>query len=475
MSRSQSIATRARRFTIASALISLAVAFGIFYFAWQSFVIDQRTDELVRQVSALSRGLEAGDALETRDPSGIGETTEALSLRERLLKVQAGLIGATLLETDNRGTVQRATSGDVVPGERTIDIAALEATDIEGVRASVRDSETGRVTIVAAPLESGGWLVAAQPLREIVQAQRAIPGLLAASLAIALAIAFVTGTLFSRRLTAPLLRLGDAVQAVSKGDWGHQVDVEGDDEVAALAESFNAMSKRVAQAHEAQKAFVGDVSHELRTPITSIRGWSEALLDGTVTKAEEVERSLTVIADEARRLADLTSALLALSDLDAGATVFESKPIDVEELLAALELRHVHRTTKQNVALDVDRSVDGCQPIGDQERLLQAATVLVDNAMAYTPPGGRVRVRTACADNAWLLTVDDTGPGIPEESSEIVFDRFTRLDSSRSSQDGGSGLGLPMCRRLVEAMGGTVTLSTSDLGGACFAIRMPQG
>lgn len=475
MSRSSGIAVRATTFTVLTALVSLAVAFGLFYFAWQSFVVELRTDELARQVSAIGRGLEAGDAEEGREADALSGP------RGRLLDIQAGLIDATLLVTDGDGVVTRSTDAQAPVGELELDLEALDPSDVDGVRSAVRDGGAGRVVVVATELDQGGWLVAAQPLREVVQAQQGIWLLLGASLAVALIIALAAGTVLARRLTAPLLRLEEAAEAVTAGEWGRQVEVEGDDEVASLARSFNEMSERVARAYEAQKSFVGDVSHELRTPITSIRGWSEALLDGTVSEPVQIERSLNVIAQEALRLSELTSALLELSDLDAGVVEFERARINVPALLEAVDMRHALAADEAGVELvvasdDARQSLDdesASVPLGDQDRLLQALTVLVDNALAYTPQDGVVRVSVGAEGDLWLVAVDDSGPGVPPESREAVFERFARLETSRSTTGGGSGIGLAMCRRLVEAMDGTVGVTDSELGGARFEIRLP--
>jgi signal transduction histidine kinase len=333
----------------------------------------------------------------------------------------------------------------------------------------------GRLLLVAAklPEETGAsYLVASQPLSEVNQARLPAVYLFMISALLALAAAWFAGSWLARRITGPIVRLRGAAEAVTAGDWGHQVPVEGEEEVAALAESFNAMSSKVADAYAAQKDFVGDVSHELRTPITSIQGFAGALTDGTVTGEEERARYLCVIRDEAARLADLTSTLLALADLDAGNTRFADGPVSMSALAEALRSRYAPMAADAGITLEVADLAGS--PTGDESRLLQAVTVLVDNALAYTPAGGTVRVMTPAAPaGRWRLFVDDSGPGIPRDKREEVFRRFARLDPSRSKGAGGSGLGLAICRRLVELMRGRVWVEAGELGGARFVVDLP--
>jgi two-component system sensor histidine kinase BaeS len=289
---------------------------------------------------------------------------------------------------------------------------------------------------------------------------------------VALVVAAMLGSWLTRRVAGPLLRLTRGARAVSAGDWGAQVAVEGDDEVAELAGAFNEMSVRVAGAYLAQQSFVGDVSHELRTPITSIRGFSEAMLDGTIADDDGRRHAARVINEEAGRLADLTRALLALADLEAGTAEPAREAVDVDALADTLRARFGAAAAERGLKLEVEPGDD--RPLADPERLLQAASTIVENAMRHAPEHGRVRVRTSARGASWVLEVEDDGPGIAEGDRETVFGRFTRLDPSRSAAGGGSGLGLAICRRIVETMDGRVWVDASpDLGGARFTIELP--
>lgn len=458
--------TRRVRITVAAvAAVSVALTVVALYAVWLGSTISLRTAELSRQVYAIAQGMAtAGDVEPGAAPALTG-------LRAQLFEVEGRLLDARLVLVDGEGAVVHP-----LPAEGaavTYDVGRLTGEpDVRGVRTGVKAvSGAGRVIVVAAPV-GDGYLLAIQPLREAVPVLRtgALIGAMAALLAIAGA--WLAGGVAARRVTAPLVRLRDAAEAIAGGSWGRQVAVEGDAEVRALARSFNAMSARVHAAYSAQKEFVGDVSHELRTPITSIQGYAGALLDGMADTDEKRERFARIIRDEASRLMELTSTLLALADLDSGRVAVAREPIDITGLAEALRARHESSALALGIRFHVD-DLAGPAPCGDADRLLQVASALVSNALAYTPAGGEVRVSAEAQGGRWTLVVDDSGPGIPESERDRVFDRFTRLDPSRTPATGGFGLGLAICKRLAEAMGGSISAEDSPIGGARLVVDLP--
>ncbi len=466
-SRRGSIVGSTRLALVAVATLSALVVFAVFYTAWTRYTLSVRTTELSRQTVALARGLSVGGPLSSDGaPDGV---------REQLFRVQASLIGARLLVTDDEGTVRVASSGTGTETNK-VGIASLGAADENGARSAVRAIEgSGRVLVVAVPIDSsGGWLVALQPASEIAAAGSWVVILLFGSAAVAVLVAWGVASFLAHRLSAPMLRLRQGAEAIAGGEWGYQVAVEGDAEVASLAASFNSMSSRVADAYAAQKHFVGDVSHELRTPITSIQGFAGALLDGTVDDPETAQRFIGVIKQESHRLADLTATLLALADLDAGRVEIAREPVDTSVLAGSLQARHEVAAEASGHSLTIDGLDPGAQPLGDEARILQIASALITNALRYTPAGGDVSVSAEADSTHWRLLVDDSGPGIPPADRAQVFERFVRLDPSRSASGGGSGLGLSICSRLTDLMDGRIWADASPLGGARFVVELPR-
>jgi two-component system sensor histidine kinase BaeS len=180
----------------------------------------------------------------------------------------------------------------------------------------------------------------------------------------------------------------------------------------------------------------------------------------------------TVIRDESIRIAEVSDTLLAMAELDAGTVQFARTFVDNRLLADALRGRFAGVADQKGQRLGIELSADD-RALADQERLLQALTALVSNAVAYTPSGGTVMVTVGRRGGRVVFAVDDSGPGVPAERRAEVFGRFTRLESSRSARTGGAGLGLAICRRIIESMDGTVAVCDSELGGARFEIDLP--
>ena len=168
----------------------------------------------------------------------------------------------------------------------------------------------------------------------------------------------------------------------------------------------------------------------------------------------------------------MSETLLSLAQVESGALELARTPVDLAALATALKGRHAGSARDEDLVLVISIP-DEPRPLADLDHLVQAASALVANAIAYTPAGGTVRVYSAARGDRWQLSVDDTGPGIPAEQREAAFGRFARLDPRGGRDDKGSGLGLAICRRLVDLMGGSVWAEESDLGGARFVIELP--
>jgi two-component system, OmpR family, sensor kinase len=278
------------------------------------------------------------------------------------------------------------------------------------------------------------------------------------------ALAALLSFLLARRLLRPIDQLATATRRVAAGEPDVTVPVEGEDELADLGRSFNAMSSELGRAREAERSFLESVSHELKTPLTSIRGYAEALQEGAVNPAE----GGGVIAAEADRLERLVFDLLDLARLGRAGFTVEHRPIDLVAVGAAAVKRHLPRARELGVDLRSTGDNGACG-VGDEGRLLQATSNLVENALRLTPAGGQVEVRARPGS----IAVRDTGPGLAVEDLPHAFDRFYLYDRYRSERAVGSGLGLAIVKELTAAMGGEVSASVSPGGGAEFTIRIP--
>ena len=318
-----------------------------------------------------------------------------------------------------------------------------------------RETAAGRVILLRrASVRFAQW----KPFLEAL----GLAGIAGALLAVVLAAGL------ARRLTRPIHTLVAATGRLADGETEVTVPVSGDDELAGLGRSFNAMSAELARTREGQRVFLESVSHELKTPLTSVRGYAEALAEAAIGP-EEAGR---VIAAEAGRLQRLVSDLLDLARLGRADFSVEREPVDLAAVAAAAVTRHGVRARELGVALGHE---SGESPpvavLGDAGRLLQACSNLIENALRLTPPGGSVVV---ISDSDGVRVCDD-GPGLAEADLARAFERFYLYDRYRADPGRavGSGLGLAIVAQLVAAMGGTVRAENRPRGGACFAIRLP--
>jgi signal transduction histidine kinase len=375
--------------------------------------------------------------------SAVGGVPGALRAGDHVYRVGAGKLRRV------RPAVSRAVLSAVGPaadGEGTITVAG------RGLLYVARSTARGRVVLIRSlRLAFAEW----RPfLTSLV-----IAGLGGAALAALLSY------LLARRLLAPIDQLAGATRRVAAGESDVAVPVQGEDELAELGRSFNAMSSELERAREAQRSFLESVSHELKTPLTSIRGYAEALEEGAVSPAEGGR----VVGAEADRLQRLVFDLLDLARLGRAGFAVEHRRIDLAALGAAAVERHLPRARELGVDLHTTAG-NGSWGVGDEDRLLQATSNLIENALRLTPAGGEVQVHTAPG----MIAVRDTGPGLAAEDLPRAFDRFYLHDRYRSERSVGSGLGLAIVKELTAAMGGEVSAFGSPGGGAEFAIRIPE-
>lgn len=292
--------------------------------------------------------------------------------------------------------------------------------------------------------------------------------LLAGGLALAL------GTGMARRLLGPVEALTAAARRLEAGDLGQRVAVRSDDEIGQLAQAFNAMASSLERQQALRRNLVSDVAHELRTPLANLSGYLEALRDGVL---EPTAEQLASLHEEAGLLGRLVDDLQVLAQAEAGEQRLAPRPTPVEPLLR----QSLDAFQAQAAAKDQVLEAGLAEGLGvcclDPDRVAQILRNLLANALTHAPSGGRIGLearREEDAAGAWLhIVVADDGPGIAAEDQDKIFERFYRVDPSRSRDTGGSGLGLTIARQLAVAQGGSLTVDSRPGQGARFTLRLP--
>ncbi|HEY4189976.1 MAG TPA: HAMP domain-containing sensor histidine kinase [Candidatus Limnocylindrales bacterium] len=280
------------------------------------------------------------------------------------------------------------------------------------------------------------------------------------SITLVLAIAVGAGLLaavalaavLSRRLGRPLENIGAAARRVAAGDYAARVPRGGPEEVASLADSFNQMASSLEAGERQRTELITNAAHELRTPLTNLKGYLEGLRDGIVPADEATFASLS---EEVERLVRLAASLDTLSEAGRGATGGEIRPIDLTAAVRVAADLVAPGYERAGVTLDLDLP-GRLDAHTDPDAIAQVLGNLLQNAQRYTPSGGRVTVRIEPRPGDALVSVVNTGHGIPDADLPHVFERFYRVDKSRDRAHGGAGIGLAIVRQLVEAGGGRV-------------------
>ena len=288
---------------------------------------------------------------------------------------------------------------------------------------------------------------------------------------LAVGVAMVFTSFLSRRMSAPVRALTSAARRVGQGDFSQRVDVRGKDEVAELALTFNSMADDLTRAQELRRNLVADAAHELRTPLSNIRGYLEAVRDGLM---QPDAPTLNSVYEEVLLLSKLVEELQELSLADAGELKLFQQPEDISELIQKVASAVQPAIKAKGLSLTVGLA-DGlplCQI--DSQRIGQVLRNLLDNAVAHTPEGGAIAVTAVEQGDRVEVAVADTGEGIPPEHLPNVFERFYRVDKSRARATGGSGLGLTIAKRLVEAHGGKIVVQSEAGKGSRFAFTVSR-
>ncbi|MBP3452868.1 MAG: HAMP domain-containing histidine kinase [Clostridia bacterium] len=288
----------------------------------------------------------------------------------------------------------------------------------------------------------------------------------------AMSIAAALVFFYVRSVMRPLGDVTRAARAMADGNFNVRVSTEtGSPEITELSTAFNSMAGKLSEVESNRREFVANVSHELRSPITSISGFVEGMEDGTIP-AEEHPKYLALVGDETRRLSKLIGDLLALSRLERDDAALEWSEFDINEMLRRAIIRRVNDLESKRMEVECDFQLEPCLVRADSDRIEQVVVNLLDNAIKFTPQGGKITLTTGVDKDICTVVVQDNGVGIPPEDRGRVFDRFFTADRAHTAGKG-TGLGLSICQRIMEMHGQSLRLKDTEEGTA-FAFTLEK-
>ncbi|MDD3243703.1 MAG: ATP-binding protein [Eubacteriales bacterium] len=402
-------------------------------------------------------------------------------------KPQSGALEKTQEDTAQDGTAaqEEKPGAGTASGDRSD--PSMTAQEFEQYFSKVVQGETvtergvfgGRfsreVLTVGVPVQYGDGVVGAIFLHSRLETvQSELLGIYRRFGVAALALVIVGAALVfwvSRLVTKPLTQMNRAVDELAKGNFDKRVEARGHDEVGQLAQSFNTMAEELQRQEELRRGFVANVSHELRSPMTSVQGFAQGMLDGTIPEAEH-PKYLDVIVSETRRLNKLIRELLDLAQIESGKFPLNKQVFDINESLRRALIRFEARIDAKNADVDVDFNQDKAMVLADQDRIDQVITNLIDNAVKFLPEkGGCLSIWTHTADDKILVGIKDNGVGIPEEDQEYIWERFYKVDKSHTGKKG-TGLGLSIVKRILDQHGERITLQSRPGAGCAFVFSL---
>jgi two-component system sensor histidine kinase BaeS len=285
-------------------------------------------------------------------------------------------------------------------------------------------------------------------------------------------LAAVISLMLARRMTKPLSLLTQATHQLAAGTFTARVPVTSQDEMGQLARDFNSLALALEKSELTRRQWVADISHELRTPLAILRGEIEALQDGIRQPGQDTFQSLH---GEVLRLSRLVDDLYQVSLSDVGALSYRKTDLDLGAVLQETVDLYRPRFMSKEISLKLELSTSNSAPVfGDPERLHQLFANLLDNALKYTDSGGSLQIILQRHDRVVTVDFQDSAPAVSKEELGKLFDRLYRVESSRNRSTGGAGLGLTICRNVVEAHGGNISAQTSRLGGVWLRVELPE-
>lgn len=381
------------------------------------------------------------------------EQTDAQSqlAYERLLNSWGRFTMSDITITNRDGEVYDSTCGiSIVPAEQ------LEC--IKNDTVTVTKSDFGGfyehdVLTVAFPLHYKGNVIGSILFnRSVPELYRTVVELLVLflmSMLSSIAIAFIIVYIQAKKISAPIIKINKAAQNIAAGNFSERVDITTRDEIGQLASTFNFMASSIEKAEQNRQRFISDISHELRTPMTSISGFVQGMLDGTITDADR-DYYLQIVLEESTRLTKLVNDMLEMSKMQSEEFKLDIAPFNITELICTCLIEFEKKIEDKSLDVNVDFRPEKLITLGDKDQIKRVLINLLDNAVKFSHSGTTIDVNTWIEHGKAHVSVSNTGDGVKDEDLKYIFDRFYKTDKSREKDRTGAGLGLSLVKNIIR-------------------------
>lgn len=319
-----------------------------------------------------------------------------------------------------------------------------------------------------------GAVILSTPVPQIRETRASVFRYYIVSLIISVFISIILVSLLSRRIIKPLKEINEAAKVITSGDFDKKLDIRSKDEIGELATSFNQMVSALENLEKMRRDFIANVSHEIRTPMTSIKGFIDGILDGTIPP-EKQQFYLTIVRDESARLNKMVNDLLDLAKIEAGEMKLSMYYFDINELLRRCIINLEQLIVSKEIQVEADFEQDETVVFADRDAIERVVLNLLHNAVKFTPPGGVITVSTRELRDMISVSVKDTGAGMEREELVRIWDRFYKSDKSRSFDKSGTGLGLSIVKSIISEHHQDIKVESEPGKGTTFTFTLSRG
>ena len=334
------------------------------------------------------------------------------------------------------------------------------------------------VITVTAPVtynfSTKGYLLIHKPMTDIQKTRDSIMFPVSVTFLIIYLLSFVILLAFQFFVYRPLRKITEAATQYASGNLSYEIPVKTEDEMGYLSASLNYMSSQLRDMEDYQKKFVANVSHDFRSPLTSIKGYIEAIADGTIP-AEMQEKYLKIILFETERLTDLTHDLLTLNEFDTKDLLLDKKTFDIHEVIKNTAASFEGTCTQKKIAIELLFASKHLAVVADRRKIQQVLYNLIDNAIKFSEPDSEITIETTDRSDKISVSVKDYGTGIPRDALNKIWERFYKTDTSRGKDKKGTGLGLAIVKEVMQAHGENINVISTEGVGTEFIFSLPKG
>ncbi len=408
-----------------------------------------------------------------------GYFTEALSAADAQMQLTGMRIhlDSDIWLADSEGNIlQNSRHTSYVPPLKIDDFNPAEAGNSQYVIGNYHDYFPEKMLTVIAPITEGfltrGYLLIHKPYQDLEDTKNHLMLIMYIVLLVIYILSFSILIGIHCFIYRPLRKITEAAKQYASGNLEHEIHINTEDEIGYLSASLNYMSSQIRDMNDYEKKFVANVSHDFRSPLTSIRGYVNAMADGTIP-VEMYEKYLKIILFETERLTDLTQDLLTLNEFDTKELLLDKKSFDIHEIIRSTAASFEGTCTARKISIELIFSAKPLSVFADKRKIQQVLYNLLDNAIKFSNPDSTVIIETTEKSGKVFVSVKDSGIGIPKKSLNQIWERFYKTDLSRGKDKKGTGLGLAIVKEIMKAHGENINVISTEGVGTEFIFSLP--